>query len=534
MIYWCQKCGEPIFDKELHACKCDGKIKQISSSTTCNPVFLQERKMLSYIAGDDLTSAKMWDLGSGHYIVNGEKRDIRYKAWYDAKEHLKYADRLRSNIEIEEDYSPYYGAVEANLEYLKKLILEAEMYTISVYKKFSPKGFYPTISFSGGKDSTVVSKIVRDALQTASIPHFFGDTTIEFAETYEYTETFRKENPFVPMLPSETDNDFFYFCNHVMCPPSQHDRWCCNIFKTSNLNKELEYLPKNGKSLSFLGIRHSESVARSTYERTQEESKISTQINAMPIIEWKDYDVWLYIIYKNIRFNNCYQYGYKRVGCWCCPNNSDLSMMLTEIYHPDYIAKWKKTIMDFAKRDGRTDPEAYYEEGKWKVRRGIKDSQQMNVTIADTACNLSDKARNIIVEKKIGKDIIELFKPLGKLDIIEKKDATYISVFDRDKSNEFRKCCELIITVGTNVIKVLPEDRIDTNMLINRIKCQVRKYQMCVRCHSCDSVCPYGAIDTTQGYYHIDERKCAHCKACIAHYYNGCIISERNSGKKGA
>ena len=51
---------------------------------------------------------------------------------------------------------------------------------------------------------------------------------------------------------------------------SQHDRWCCNIFKTSNLNKELEYLPKNGKSLSFLGIRHSESVARSTYERTQE------------------------------------------------------------------------------------------------------------------------------------------------------------------------------------------------------------------------------------------------------------------------
>ena len=191
MIYWCQKCGEPIFDKELHACKCDGKIKQISSSTTCNPVFLQERKMLSYIAGDDLTSAKMWDLGSGHYIVNGEKRDIRYKAWYDAKEHLKYADRLRSNIEIEEDYSPYYGAVEANLEYLKKLILEAEMYTISVYKKFSPKGFYPTISFSGGKDSTVVSKIVSDALQTASIPHFFGDTTLEFAETYEYTETFR-------------------------------------------------------------------------------------------------------------------------------------------------------------------------------------------------------------------------------------------------------------------------------------------------------------------------------------------------------
>ena len=184
MVFWCHKCGEPVFDKELHACKCDGKITQISTSASCNPVFLQERKMLSYIAGEDFSSAKMWDLGSGHYIVNGKKQDIRYKPWYDAKEHLKYAEQLRSNIEIEEDYSPYYGAVEANLEYLQKLILEAEMYTASVYNKFSAKGFYPTVSFSGGKDSTVVSKIVRDALQTASIPHFFGDTTLEFAETF--------------------------------------------------------------------------------------------------------------------------------------------------------------------------------------------------------------------------------------------------------------------------------------------------------------------------------------------------------------
>lgn len=67
-------------------------------------------------------------------------------------------------------------------------------------------------------------KPITNALQTASVPHFFGDTTIEFPETYKYTETFRKENPFVPLLPSETDNDFFYFCNNVMCPPSQHDR----------------------------------------------------------------------------------------------------------------------------------------------------------------------------------------------------------------------------------------------------------------------------------------------------------------------
>ena len=84
----------------------------------------------------------------------------------------------------------------------------------------------------------------------------------------------------------------------VFGPPSQHERWCCTIFKTSNLNKEYENLP--GNSLTFLGIRHSESVARAGYDRTQEISKISSQVNAMPIIEWKDYDVWLYILAKNL------------------------------------------------------------------------------------------------------------------------------------------------------------------------------------------------------------------------------------------
>ena len=148
------------------------------------------------------------------------------------------------------------------------------------------------------------------------------------------------------------------------------------------------------------------------------------------------------------------------------------------------------------------------------------------------ACNLSDRARNIITEKKLNKDVLELFKPFGDLKIVEKKDATYIEVFDIDKSREYRKCFELIITYGTNVIKVLPEEKIDIVNLINRIKCQVRKYQFCIRCSACDSVCPYGAIDTIHGKYTIDENKCQHCKKCIAKFYNGCIISDKVSGKK--
>lgn len=530
MVYWCEKCQEPVFDKGLHGCMCGGKIKKISDGTICNPVFLQERKLLGYITGEDLTDKRIWYFGASKYFYDNEMKKIPYRKWYKEKKHIKAAEHLRLEIDLEKDFSDYMGVVDANRVYINNLIYEAEKYINDTMVKYRSENYIPTVSFSGGKDSTVVSRLVRDALQDNSVIHFFGDTTLEFKETYEYVEEkFRRENPFVPMLPSETDSDFFKLCK-VFGPPSQFERWCCTIFKTSNLNKELDNLP--GNSLSFLGIRHGESLARKSYERTQEHSKISKQINAMPIIEWTDYDVWLYILNKNILFNDCYQYGYKRVGCWCCPNNSDWSMMLTEIYHPYDMEKWKTMVYEFAEKTGKTDIDDYYEQGRWKTRRGASGLQVKNVTIMDTACNLSDRARNIIIDKKIYREVLELFKPFGDLKVIEKADATHISVYDKDKSDEYRKCFELIITYGTNVIKLLPEERIDITNLVNRIKCQLRKYQFCIQCTACDSVCPNGAIDTIHGRYKIDEKKCTHCKQCIAKFYNGCIICDKVAGKK--
>ncbi len=532
MIYWCTSCKTPIFDKELHNCSCNGEVKQISEGSICNPVFRQERKLLGKIMGRDYVDKAIWYLGGSNYYVDEKIVKVPYREWFKQKKHLEIAEELRSDIEVERDYSPYIDVVTANEVYLNNLIYEAEQYIEDTFRKYKGEKYFPTVSFSGGKDSTVVSRLVMDALQDNSVIHMFGDTTLEFPETYTYVmEKFRKENPRVPMIPTETENDFFKLCK-VFGPPSQHERWCCTIFKTSSLNKEYDNLP--GKSLTFLGIRHSESVARAGYDRTQETSKISSQVNAMPIIEWTDHDVWLYILAKNLLINDCYQYGYKRVGCWCCPNNSDWSMMLTEIYHPDYMQRWKNMIYEFAERTGKTDPDDYYEEGRWKIRRGASGLKVKNVTIEDTPCNLSEQARNIIVEKRLQKDVMEFLKPLGDLKIVEKKDATYIQIFDNDNSGEYRKICELIITYGTTIIKVLPEERINATNLVNRIKCQMRKYQFCIRCSACDSTCPYGAIDTIHGGYTIDESKCQHCKHCIAKFYNGCIMCDVLAAKKGS
>lgn len=543
-VYWCSHCGVPVIENSICPV-CGNGCKSISTNGICNPVFVQEKKILSCIMGEDLREKNIWYLGSSYYLADGKRFRLPYVDFFKQKKHLEIAEMLREEIINDDEIPNLETYLAANERYLHDvLVYEAEEYVTNLVRKLnedSSKQYMPTVSFSGGKDSTVVSKLVRDALQDERVIHYFGDTTLEFPSTHTYVEQyFREENPFTPMIPSETDNDFFKLCK-VFGPPSKFERWCCTIFKTSNLNTEYQNLV--GNSLTFLGIRHSESKERQNYERTQDHSKIGSQINAMPIIEWYDCDVWLYILYKGIRFNDAYRWGYKRVGCWCCPNNSDWSTMLTEIYCPDLSAKWKNMLYDFAYKTNKSDVEDYVENGKWKTRKGASGLETRNVAIADTPCNLSDRARNIIIKKKLRPDVLEFIKPFGELTVFDKEDATYITVTEKESIDQEgnqhprRKVCELVITWGTTVVKVLPAKGTDVQLLVNRLKCQMRKYQYCIRCTACDSICPHGAINTMgDGRYEVDEHKCVQnlsaCSRCIAKFYNGCITCQVLSGKK--
>lgn len=542
-IYWCPDCKIPIIENS--SCpRCGSKCKSITTNGICNPVFSQEKKLLSCILDTSLDDDDTWYLGSSYYLINGKRVRIPYVDFFKEKKHLQIAKSLRNEITTDDSPLHLQAYLEANERYIKELVYEAEEYVVTLVSELSERPgvrYVPTVSFSGGKDSTVVSRIVRDALQDESIIHFFGDTTLEFPATHDYVEgAFRGENPFTPMIPSESDKDFYKLCN-IFGPPSKFERWCCTIFKTGNLNNEYQNLV--GNSLTFLGIRHSESRERQSYERTQDHSKIGSQINAMPIIEWYDCDVWLYILYKGIHFNDAYRWGYKRVGCWCCPNNSDWSTMLTEIYYPDLSSRWKTVLYDFANKTNKTDVEDYVENGKWKTRKGASGLETRNVAIADTPCNLSDRARNIIIKRKLSRDVLEFFKPFGELSILDKEDAAYITVTEKacvdseGIEHSKRKVCDLVITWGTPVVKVLPAKGTDIQLLVNRLKCQLRKYQFCIRCSACDSVCPNGAINTMgSGRYVIDSAKCpqnlASCSRCIAKFYNGCITCQVLAGKK--
>ena len=112
---------------------------------------------------------------------------------------------------------------------------------------------------------------------------------------------------------------FFWtnFCKEIG-PPARMMRWCCSMFKTGPITRVLNRKFGDKQILTFYGIRKNESVSRSKYSRVTENTetvKIQKQTVASPIFEWKDLDVWLYLLSEKVDFNDAYRLGYDRVGC---------------------------------------------------------------------------------------------------------------------------------------------------------------------------------------------------------------------------
>ena len=100
------------------------------------------------------------------------------------------------------------------------------------------------MSFSGGKDSTVVSELVMRALGTQEILHLYGDTTLEFPESKEYVKRFRKEHPKTPVDTAKNkDKNFEELCEQLG-PPSRVIRCFCNIFKKGDIQRRIHKLFK--------------------------------------------------------------------------------------------------------------------------------------------------------------------------------------------------------------------------------------------------------------------------------------------------
>lgn len=97
-VYWCSHCEIPVIGNAI--CQlCGTPGKQISQNGICNPVFLQEKRLLSKILNNDLCEKNIWYLGSSYYLIDGKRVRVPYVDFYKSKGHLLVAEELRSKIE---------------------------------------------------------------------------------------------------------------------------------------------------------------------------------------------------------------------------------------------------------------------------------------------------------------------------------------------------------------------------------------------------------------------------------------------------
>ncbi|MGL5024103.1 MAG: phosphoadenosine phosphosulfate reductase family protein [Cetobacterium sp.] len=558
-IYWSKEKNIPIIlDKNSDdvAIKSQ-KLEEIAQDL--RPVFLEEKHLLKkmFHFEESIYYSSIWCTKQGRYIINGIPfKESMVKKINDLENFEIFREEVLSFKKTEEmilaENNIFKDFVFENERHLSYLLnsreLDGEGYFVGAYpfiedvsKKYSNR--INMVSFSGGKDSTVVSHLVRKALNNQSILHIFGDTTLELPLTYEYVKKFKEENPMTPFFDERNEeNDFFEMCKEIG-PPSRVKSWCCSIFKTGPMGTTLSNFDED--FLTFYGVRRKESSSRSKYGKVTKTPKIHGGLVSSPVIDWLDIDIWLYILTENIEFNYSYRQGFSRVGCWMCPNNSDISQFLAKIHVSkkdsselkfDY-KEWEKFLYDFSNKivnefylkngielsleELQIKVEEYVKKNKWKARQGGDGlDKSKNVILRKKEC-INEKNTYILnLNRPIDEEFITLFKPFGDISISIKGTTQEMFILNRNKEALFK----IVFKDKSKEIKVTLIDLKD-RYLYGKITKQLNKFNTCIYCQACNSTCSFGALSVINGKYLIDEKKCVNCLNCITKFDMGCLVA---------
>ena len=444
---------KPIFEKEKH--------------------FLEERLNLKL-------PSDCWRDGNSIYLnIDKDTLIIKFK--------VEHKQLLITKNKLEEVLNSYKNKsfIEEIKDYEFKLqALEEESLnkTIECMKKYPDYEF--RVSDSTGKDSALCHYIFRKACKKLGINKYeidFFNTSNDTADTYkQIKKNIKNTISFQYKIEHKKDiskeeletkyNDVVYKWIHNpnigwhqwikevkhYYLPSIMVRNCCSTYKEGKLK---EVLDKSKNYVLFLGMRKYESVKRQHYDyylndkmdKLYKETGLNKYkcnvpknwIRFLPIVNWRDEEVWLFIMKNNIEINPMYYLGFNRVGCLCCPYSSDYNDLLIEHYYPYLWNNWCQIVeknyeLYNVKNRLKWSKEEYIQEGKWKSSTSklqeyiTKNPTKVRVQEVANILNISEEVAEKYFKqtcscgKKLNPDEIAMFLKLygryeGKTD-----DRTYL------------------------------------------------------------------------------------------------------------
>ena len=316
-------------------------------------------------------------------------------------ENIYHSDR-RYCVNCGTNHADYLRDRHSTLQSLREMNLESKIiqskYLIrQAVTEFGLDKVY--ISYSGGKDSTVLSHLAKSMYP--DILHIFANTTNEYPETLEHInwEKLHNRTNIISVIPKDSKGKYWSFkrvvdyygypifskrvsnairtYQHALSEKTkQHsldyinrnfkkyykykdlpisDK-CCDKLKKEPLRRKAKEL---GMECALLGILASESYQREKdwleygcnvfYKKKDNQSR--------PLSFWTEDDILEYINKYNVKISSLYAKGYTRNGCMFCgfgvhlePNDKNRYQRLKETHPRQYsyfIKHFGSIIVDF-------------------------------------------------------------------------------------------------------------------------------------------------------------------------------------------
>ena len=499
------------------------------------PVYYKELDILGLdqfwnYAKDD-TYPYMWAESNNYYYRGRKVAQIKGGSCYTAPE-VKILEEPEPNGESLR-FVDIPAMVKKNKAILEGLVQDTIKKTYNIYEQYKSKVDMFYVAFSGGKDSVVALDIVQRALPHNSFVVLFGDTGMEFPDTYNVVKSIEQECKIngIEFFRAKSNYNPEYTWRKFG-PPSQSMRWCCSVHKTTPQILLLRKITGNPhfRGMAFTGIRGDESASRSGYESVSMGEKIKGQYSCHPILEWNSAELFLYIYERNLIINDTYKKGNSRAGCLVCPLATAKNMYFKEQSYskksPDGGLSTKifnDIIVETTAKDLST-PSAvkeFMDIGGWKARRSGKE-----LSFAKSLCEESfEKGVLTITLLKESTDWKQWIKTVGEVAYLSNGNVeiTYEGVPYTISYKETPNGKVFTVPISTNTKRDI--------FFMSALKTIFRKSAYCIDCQVCQANCPYGYISFHDKKVEIDDR-CIKCKKCHEIDY-GCLLANSMRLPKG-